>query len=55
MAILLVEIKCAPPLHSNANVSKFVLFGAWRSLEAHLNGVQGVAGSNPVAPTSEGD
>ena len=25
--------------------------GAWRSLEAHLNGVQGVAGSNPVAPT----
>ena len=26
--------------------------GAWRSLEAHLNGVQGVGGSNPLAPTS---
>jgi hypothetical protein len=25
-------------------------FGAWRSLVAHLYGVQGVAGSNPVAP-----
>ena len=25
--------------------------GAWRSLEAHLNGVQGVGGSNPLAPT----
>ena len=25
--------------------------GAWRSLVAHLHGVQGVAGSNPVAPT----
>jgi hypothetical protein len=27
------------------------LFGAWRSLVAHLTGGQGVAGSNPVAPT----
>jgi S1-C subfamily serine protease len=26
--------------------------GPWRSLVAHLNGVQGVAGSNPVGPTS---
>jgi transglutaminase-like putative cysteine protease len=26
--------------------------GAWRSLVAHLYGVQGVAGSNPVAPIS---
>ena len=25
--------------------------GAWRSLVAHLNGVQGVDGSNPFAPT----
>ena len=25
--------------------------GAWRSLGAHLNGVQVVAGSNPAAPT----
>ena len=25
--------------------------GAWRSLVAHLTGGQGVAGSNPVAPT----
>lgn len=41
-------------MHSNANVFKFIPFGAWRSLEAHLNGVQGVAGSNPVAPTVKG-
>ena len=27
--------------------------GAWRSPEARLNGVQEVAGSNPVAPISE--
>ena len=26
--------------------------GAWRSPEARLNGVQEVAGSNPVAPIS---
>ena len=26
-------------------------FGAWRSLVAHLHGVQGVAGSNPAVPT----
>ena len=28
----------------------FVNNGAWRSPEARLNGVQEVAGSNPVAP-----
>ena len=28
------------------------LFGVWRSLVAHLHGVQGVAGSNPVTPTN---
>ena len=28
------------------------LVGAWRSLVAHLHGVQGVVGSNPVAPTN---
>ena len=27
-----------------------VRIGAWRSLVAHLNGVQGVEGSNPFAP-----
>jgi hypothetical protein len=27
--------------------------GAWRSLVAHLNGVQGVGGSNPLAPTTK--
>ena len=27
--------------------------GAWRSLVAHLNGVQGVGGSNPLAPTKK--
>ena len=26
--------------------------GTWRSLEAHLNGVQGVGGSNPLVPTT---
>lgn len=28
--------------------------GEWRSLEAHLHGVQGAAGSNPVSPTIYG-
>jgi hypothetical protein len=28
------------------------LIGAWRSLVAHLHGVQGVAGSNPAVPTN---
>ncbi len=27
--------------------------GLWRSLVAHLTGGQGVAGSNPVSPTSD--
>src|SRR5438105_8774728 len=27
-----------------------MLIGAWRSLVAHLHGVQGVGGSNPLAP-----
>ena len=27
--------------------------GTWRSLVAHLNGVQGVASSNPAVPTSK--
>ncbi len=26
--------------------------GTWRSLVAHLNGVQGVGGSNPLVPTN---
>ena len=26
-------------------------FGVWRSLVAHLHGVQGVEGSNPFTPT----
>ena len=29
--------------------------GAWRSLVAHLHGVQGVGGSNPLAPTNSED
>ena len=28
-----------------------LIYGTWRSLEAHLNGVQGVGGSNPLVPT----
>ena len=27
-------------------------FGMWRSLVAHTHGVRGVAGSNPVIPTT---
>ena len=29
----------------------FTFLGTWRSPVAHLNGVQGVAGSNPAVPT----
>jgi hypothetical protein len=29
--------------------------GAWRSPVAHLHGVQGVVGSNPIAPTGKKD
>jgi hypothetical protein len=28
-----------------------ILVGTWRRLVAHLNGVQGVGGSNPLVPT----
>ena len=44
--------------NSYAHLQKYSFFviieiavGAWRSLGAHLNGVQVVAGSNPAAPT----
>ena len=30
-------------------------YGTWRSPVAHLNGVQGVAGSNPAVPTGMGE
>ena len=30
---------------------QFKHIGTWRSPVAHLNGVQGVAGSNPAVPT----
>ncbi len=36
----------SPQVVNNAGV------GTWRSLVAHLNGVQGVGGSNPLVPTS---
>ena len=29
------------------------LVGVWRSLVAHLHGVQGVEGSNPFTPTNK--
>ena len=28
-----------------------ITVGVWRSPEAHLHGVQGVVGSNPITPT----
>jgi hypothetical protein len=33
--------------------AKCFTVGAWRSLVAHCNGVAGVGGSNPLAPTKE--
>ena len=38
-------------LSSRAKERKHTV-GAWRSLVAHLHGVQGVGGSNPLAPTN---
>ena len=35
----------------NAPGYNFVIVGVWRSLVAHLHGVQGVEGSNPFTPT----
>ena len=35
------------------NGGKKYLDGTWRSPVAHLNGVQGVAGSNPAVPIGE--
>jgi hypothetical protein len=32
---------------------KINFIGTWRSLEAHLNGVQGARGSNPRVPTMD--
>jgi hypothetical protein len=29
----------------------YFVVGTWRRLVAHLNGVQGVGGSNPLVPT----
>ena len=40
------------PCEAYTLVLAWALVGAWRSLVAHLNGVQEVAGSNPVAPTT---
>ena len=39
------------PVDREACPGHKTLIGAWRSLVAHLPGGQGVAGSNPVAPT----
>jgi hypothetical protein len=33
-----------------ARVDANALIGVWRSLVAHLHGVQGVGGSNPLTP-----
>ena len=39
------KLTVSPPYNS-------LRVGEWRSLVAHLNGVQGAAGSNPVSPIS---
>jgi hypothetical protein len=41
------------PVDREACPGHKTLIGAWRSLVAHLPGGQGVAGSNPVAPTTK--
>ncbi len=33
-------------------VAEYQRVGTWRSLVAHLHGVQGVGGSNPLVPTN---
>ncbi len=45
-AVRVSGIDPSPQVVNNAGV------GTWRSLVAHLNGVQGVGGSNPLVPTS---
>ena len=42
---------CLDPSHAIHSLS-FLLGGLWRSLVAHVHGVHGVAGSNPVSPTT---
>jgi hypothetical protein len=37
-------------LFTGNRIASQILYGAWRRPEARLNGVQEVAGSNPVAP-----
>ena len=44
------KLACLNALSPYANLPAV---GVWRSLVAHLHGVQGVAGSNPVTPTTE--
>ena len=41
------------PLSGNTDFAPYNLrlVGVWRSLVAHLHGVQGVEGSNPFTPT----
>ena len=41
-----------PPKRALSIRALLPAIGAWRSLVAHLTGGQGVAGSNPVAPTN---
>ena len=43
-----------PGFLSGSESCNFLRRGTWRSPVAHLNGVQGVAGSNPAVPTQRG-
>ena len=44
---------CLPPSEKARSVVIICRFGVWRSLVAHLHGVQGVEGSNPFTPTNK--
>jgi DNA-binding transcriptional MerR regulator len=46
-----VELRCRKAI-GDVSFDIIRAVGAWRSLVAHLHGVQGVASSNPAAPTS---
>ena len=51
LPVLKQHIRHARILNDHHRCAILKLIGEWRSLVAHLHGVQGAAGSNPVSPT----